>query len=138
MKTLLCDVNFVLDILFKREPFCAPAAALFEKVEERKLRGYLCALSFPTLYYILARSIKREKAAKALEKLRIVFQVAPVDERVIDQALTSDFKDFEDAVQYYAALRVNADALITRNKADFVAAKIPVMTPEEFLSSLHG
>ncbi len=71
---------------------------------------------------------------RALEKLRIVFRVAAVDEKVIDLSLASTFKDFEDAVQYYSALHVRADYLITRNKADYRADRLPIMTPEEFLA----
>jgi hypothetical protein len=37
-------------------------------------------------------------------------------------------------VQYYSALRVKADCLITRNKADYRTDRLPVMTPEEFLA----
>ncbi len=135
MKTVLCDVNFFLDIFLKREPFYAPAARLFKKIEDKKLKGYLCALSFPTLFYLLSKALRRDKAMKTLEKVRIVFHVAPVDEKVIDLSLTSEFKDFEDAVQYYSALQVKADCLVTRNKADYRGDKIPVLTPEEFLAS---
>jgi predicted nucleic acid-binding protein len=103
-------------------------------IEEGELRGYLCALSFPTLYYLLSKQLRRERAIKILEKLRIVFRVAAVDERVIDLSVTSNFRDFEDAVQYYCAVQAKADCLITRNKADYRADILPVLTPEEFLA----
>ena len=134
MKTVLCDINVILDIFLKRDPYYVPAARLFTLIEEKKLQGYLSAQSFPTMFYILSKELKREKAMRVLEKLRIVFRVAAVDEKVIDLSLASSFKDFEDAVQYYSALHVRADCLITRNKADYRADRLPVMTPEEFLS----
>lgn len=136
MKTVLCDINFILDIFLKREPFYTPAARIFKKIEEKELEGYLCALSFPTLFYLLSKEQKRDKAMKALEKVRIVFNVAAVDEKVIDLSLVSGFKDFEDAVQYYSALQVKADCLITRNKGDYLDDKLPVLTSEEFLATL--
>lgn len=134
MKTVLCDINFILDIFLKREPFYYSAARLFKKIEDKKLKGYLCALSFPTLFYLLSKELNRTNALKTLEKIRIVFSVAAVDEKVIDLSLTADFKDFEDAVQYYSAIKVKADCIITRNKDDYVNDKIPVLTPEEFLA----
>lgn len=134
MKSVLCDINVILDIFLKRDPYYVPAARLFTLIEEKKLQGYLSAQSFPTMFYILSKELKREKAMRVLEKLRIVFRVAAVDEKVIDLSLASSFKDFEDAVQYYSALHVRADCLITRNKADYRADRLPVMTPEEFLS----
>ena len=135
MKAVLCDINFFLDIFLKREPFYSSAAKLFKKIEDKELKGYLCALSFPTLFYLLSKEISREKAIKTLEKIRIVFSVAVVDQKVIDLSLTSDFKDFEDAIQYYSAVQVRADCIITRNKDDYIVDKIPVLTPEEFLAS---
>ena len=134
MKTVLCDINFILDIFLKQEPFYYPAARLFKKIEDKKLKGYLCALSFPTLFYLLSKELSKEKAIRILEKIRIVFGIAEVDEKVIDLSLTADFKDFEDAVQYYSAIKVKADCIITRNKDDYVNDKIPVLTPEEFLA----
>ena len=134
MKTVLCDINVILDIFLKRDPYYVSAARLFTLIEEKKLQGYLSAQSFPTMFYILSKELKREKAMRVLEKLRIVFRVAAVDEKVIDLSLASSFKDFEDAVQYYSALHVRADCLITRNKADYRADRLPIMTPEEFLS----
>lgn len=136
MKSVLCDINFILDIFLKREPFYTPSARLFSLIEEKKLRGFLSAQSFPILFYLLVKEIKREKALRVLEKLRIVFSIAAVDEKVIDLALASDFKDFEDAVQYYSAIHARADCVITRNKSDYRAEGIPVITPEEFLAAI--
>jgi predicted nucleic acid-binding protein len=138
LKKVLCDINFVLDIFLRRKPFYLSTAHVFKKIEEGDLKGYLCSLSFPTLFYLLAKELSREKALRALEKLRIVFKVAPVDEKVIDMSLVSDFKDFEDAVQYYSALRVKADCIITRNKADYRESAIPVLTPDEFLAIVEN
>lgn len=138
MKSVLCDINVILDVFLKRDPHYSPAARLFALIEEKKLQGYLSAQSFPTMFYLLSRELKREKAMRVLEKLRIVFRVAAVDEKVIDLSLASTFKDFEDAVQYYSALHVKADCLITRNKADYRTDRLPVMTPEEFLALIDA
>jgi predicted nucleic acid-binding protein len=135
MKTILCDINFILDIFLEREPFYSPAAQIFSMVEMKQLNGYLCANSFPILFYILVKELKRDKAMKILEKVRIVFRVAAVDEKVIDLSLASDFRDFEDAVQYYSAVSLKADCLITRNKIDYIASDLSIMTPEEFLAT---
>jgi len=138
LKTVLCDINIILDIFLKREPFYTPAARLFSIIEGKKIHGFLCALSFPILFYILAKELKRQKAIQILEKLRIVFDVAAVDEKVIDLSLVSGFKDFEDAVQYYSAVLVHADCLVTRNKTDYRADPLPILTPEEFLASAES
>ena len=136
MKTVLCDINFILDIFLEREPFYAPAARIFGMIEAKHLKGFLCANSFPTLFYILAKKLKRDKAMKVLEKVRIVFRVASVDEKVIDLSLASDFIDFEDAVQCYSAVNAKVECLITRNKTDYVTDILAIMSPEEFLAAI--
>ncbi len=68
MKTVLCDINILLDIFLKREPFYYYAAELFQKIENGKIKGYLCALSFPTLFYILSRSYQELRPLKYWRK----------------------------------------------------------------------
>jgi predicted nucleic acid-binding protein len=48
--------------------------------------------------------------------------------------LSSDFNDFEDAIQYYTALENNINTIITRNKKDFKTSKLPVLTAKEYLN----
>ena len=134
MKSVLCDISFFLDIIMKREPFYTPAAKLFTKIEQKKVEGYVSALTFPVLFHMMEQEIGRIKAAITLAKIRIAFKIAAVDEKVIDLALASDFNDFEDALQYYALVQSPAVCLISRNKSGFVNKKIPILTPEEFLS----
>ena len=52
------------------------------------------------------------------------------------KAINSDFKDFEDAMQYYSALEANCDLIITRNEKDFKNAMIPAMNAESYLQTL--
>jgi len=47
----------------------------------------------------------------------------------------TDFKDFEDGLQYFSAIENDQDIIITRNLKDFKNSKIPSMTAEQFLKS---
>lgn len=70
-----------------------------------------------------------------MRKLKTLVNILPVDERVIEQALNSDFTDFEDAIQYFTAVNNGINVLLIRNKVDFKKSKIPIATAEEFLKS---
>ena len=53
----------------------------------------------------------------------------------IQSALSSSFKEFEDAIQHFAAkTEVGISAIVTRNKTDYAASEIPVLSPDEFLA----
>ena len=61
-----------------------------------------------------------------------------VDEKIVDLALSADdFKDFEDAIKYYAAIEGKQDLIITRDPMGFKASSLPIMNCEEFLLSLN-
>ena len=57
-------------------------------------------------------------------------------DKIINKGLSSKFTDFEDALQYHCAIKMDCKILITRNEKDFKESEIPVMTPDEYLNSL--
>ena len=57
-----------------------------------------------------------------------------MDDKIIDLSLNSDFKDFEDAIQYFTALENKIGIIITRNLKDFKLSKIPVMNADDYLT----
>ena len=71
-----------------------------------------------------------------LSNLRQLVRISTISEQTIDDSLASSFNDFEDAVQYYSAIRSKAEVIITRNGKDFATSKIPVMTAGEYLAAL--
>jgi predicted nucleic acid-binding protein len=137
VRTLLIDIDVILDVLAKREPFVGPAARLWAMVERKLARGYLASHSITTLYYLIQK-VKGKKPAKAsVRDLLSVFEIAPVNRSTLLLALDAGIPDFEDAVQYAAARQVNADFIITRNIKDYAEADIPVSSPEIFLATLQ-
>ena len=96
---------------------------------------YLSPLIFSNLFYILRKMTTRPKAGETLKKLRSLIHILPIDDKIIDQALHSEFPDLEDAIQYFTALDNNIPILITRNKRDYKLSAISVNTAAEFLDS---
>jgi hypothetical protein len=67
--------------------------------------------------------------------LRDIFNLVPLDAQITNQSIDSDIKDFEDAIQFFSALRVEAKVLVTRNSKDFPEADLAIQTPMEFLAT---
>jgi predicted nucleic acid-binding protein len=127
------DTDVIFDLLAKREPFYKYAAKLFTNADKQELTICVSSLCFGNLNYILSKQKSTTEARKILARFKVLVEVVPVDDKVIELALNSDFKDFEDAVQYYCAIENGIKVLITRNLKDFKHAKIPVLTAEEFM-----
>ncbi|RHJ91444.1 type II toxin-antitoxin system VapC family toxin [Parabacteroides bouchesdurhonensis] len=132
---LFLDNNILVDFLGERDPFCVPVEKLVSLADKNKVELYASSLSFATTFYLLARYESTEAILEKFRKFLILCSVSPVDETVVKKALASGFKDFEDAMQYYSALAVNATAIITRNAKDFKASTLPVFSAEEYLKT---
>lgn len=130
------DTNVVLDVLLKREPFYADSAALWTMAERGSIRGQVSAVSFTNVYYIVRRLRNARVARKTLVLLRDVFAPVACDAQVLDQAIDSSFADFEDAVQYFSAVRGRAACIVTRNPQHFPEQPLPAVTPVEFRAGL--
>ncbi|MDP3149052.1 MAG: PIN domain-containing protein [Ignavibacteria bacterium] len=91
---------------------------------------------FANLHYLLKKQTSNLSALKSLRKLKALINILPIDERVIEQSLNSEFNDIEDAIQYFTAVNNGIALIITRNKTDYKRSKIDVLTAEEFLKSM--
>ena len=136
MTKLFLDTNIVVDLLERREPFCHDAVRLFTMAYNKKVQIIVSPMTFTTASFLL-RKHGTEGVRILLSNLRQLARVATANERTIDDSLASRFNDFEDAMQYYTAVKAKADIIITRNGKDFTQSKIPVMTASEFLASLR-
>jgi predicted nucleic acid-binding protein len=136
MTRLFLDTNIVLDLLAYRMPFYTEAAKLFSLADKKKIRLSISALCLADAHYILLRQNPDLEVRSALRKFKVLVTVLPLDDKISDLALNSDFRDFEDAIQYYTAIEHDQEIIITRNQADFKESKIPVMTAGEFIKTI--
>jgi predicted nucleic acid-binding protein len=138
MQKVFADTDISLDLLSKRIPFYNAASHLFTHADKGEIKIYVSSLTFSNLHYILRSEITLTETRRILNNYRILVNVLPVDEKIIDLSLQSLFRDFEDAIQYYTAVQHNIPILLTRNLKDYKKAAIPVMTAEDFLKSHFG
>ncbi len=134
MKNLLIDTNIIIDLLAKRKDFYQEAQELFTLADENEVNLYISSLTFANTHYVLSKELNADEARKALIKFKLLVKILPLDDRILELALSSDFKDFEDGIQYYTALENKLEIIITRNKKDFKTAKLPVLTAREYLN----
>jgi predicted nucleic acid-binding protein len=132
-ETIFVDTDVIFDLLAKREPFYKYSAKLFTHADKKELTICVSSLCFGNLNYILSKQKSAKEARKILSRFKVLVKVLPVDDKVIELALNSDFGDFEDAILYYCAIENGINVLITRNLKDFKHAGIPVLTAEEFV-----
>jgi predicted nucleic acid-binding protein len=136
MEAVFIDTDISLDLLAERMPHYTAAARLFTLADKGKIRIHVSSLSFSNLNYLLSRQYSQKEARRILHTFKILVKVLPVDDKIVDLSLHSEFRDFEDAIQYFTAIENNIATLLTRNLKDYKHAKITVMTAEDFLLTL--
>ena len=135
---LLLDVNVILDVLAKREPWFEDSAAVLSLLEADEFEGIAAAHSVTTLFYLASKHLGQRRATARLLDLLKLISVAPVDQDTILKGLALGWSDFEDALQMLCATTASADYLVTRNKRDFDSDSIPVVSPAELLAILRS
>jgi len=131
---LLFDLNVVLDVLFDRRPHVEAAAGLWAAIERGEAEGMIAAHGVTTLHYLVARAASPVFARRCVANVLTVFAVAPVDAKVLSDALALEFTDFEDAVCAAAASANQCQAIVTRDRRGFKKARLPALTPAEALA----
>ncbi len=133
---LLIDANILLDVLQNREPHVQDSSVVWKLCEIEKAKGYVSALTFANLVYIMRKELDPKKIGETLEALSLIFEFADFNASDLTHAAELEWDDFEDAVQSVTAERVHADYIITRNVRDFAKSKVAAFTPSELIARI--
>lgn len=134
MDAVLIDTDVILDFFFDREPFAEFATEILNRCEENKIKGFTTPVIICNVYYLLSKTANHQIIIEKLKQLLNIIEITEMNKDVVLDALNSDFKDFEDALQNFSASKNGKITIIlTRNIKDFKKSKLAVMTPETYL-----
>ena len=137
MDNILIDTDVILDFFFDRLPFSESATQIFSLCESKRINGFVTPVICSNSYYLLRQTAQHNKVIEKLRQLITFMDILVMDKDVVLQALSSGFKDFEDALQNFAAIKSGKiDVIVTRNVKDYIKSTIGVMTPENYLKSI--
>jgi hypothetical protein len=72
-----------------------------------------------------------------LKQLLTIIEIVSIEKNAVLDALNSDFKDFEDALQNFSAVENGEIKIIlTRNLKDFKKSELAILTPETYLKGI--
>ena len=128
------DTNVLVDVVAMRDPFFDDSYRVFSRCAKGgEHRVLVSDLSICTMVYLVRKQLNRSQLRTMLDNLQKHLSIVPVGPRAIADAIANFAEDFEDEVQYRAALAAGADIIVTHDKPGFVNAAIPVMSPPELL-----
>ncbi len=122
---LLLDTNVIIDFLNRREPFYEDVRKLMIVGRVGEVSLWISASQMTDIVYIASDGGRSTLLPQVMERLRLLrtfINVLPVTETDVDAMLSTNWKDPEDALLFQLALRLQADAIITRD-ANFPASE---------------
>ncbi|TXH22290.1 MAG: PIN domain-containing protein [Chitinophagaceae bacterium] len=136
MNKVLIDTDIILDFLFDRNPFSDDASKILSLCESKQMQGFVTAIMLSNIYYLLRKTAKHEKIMESLKMLMNILDIVTTDRKSVLNALNSEFKDFENALQDFSAESHNEiKIIITRNIKDYKSSHLSVMQPEIYLKT---
>ena len=138
---LLLDANLLLDCLImeadgQARTGKAASDQVVDLCDRRVHQGLVAWHTLPIVSYYHGRQNQASVTAAMLDDLLRVVEIPTVGHADALNWRSHGVADFEDALQVASAIAGGADLIVTRNVADFAAAALPAMTPEDFLASL--
>ena len=131
---LMIDTNIFLDVLTKREPFFDNSKSVLDLCERRKVQGFLSASSVTDIFYLVHRQLHSiDLAYQALGSVLDIAKVLTVTNDDVLNAYITRASDFEDCLLATCAKSNRCDAIVTRNKKDYLTFGITLLSPEELL-----
>lgn len=134
MDKVLIDTDVLMDFFFNRKPYAKYAAELMNLCAEKQVQGYITQVIISNVYYLLRKTAKHDIIVEKLKQLLTIISIIEIDENSVMNALNSEFKDFEDALQNFSAIENGEiNIILTRNLKDFKKSELAILTPETYL-----
>ena len=131
---ILIDTNVIVDVALERQAYLEASEQVLLLVEQDRFDGYISASTVSDLYYILRKQKGREWTIDFLQRLFTYCEIATVNDAAIRTALSANFADFEDAIQYGTAMVNQLEAIVTRNPQDFPVEMPRILTPTQLIA----
>jgi predicted nucleic acid-binding protein len=129
---LFLDANILVSVLNKEYPLFTWSSRILSLTDHKNYQVFTSPLCLAIAFYFAEKKNKRT----AGQKIRLLSQhlsITPLTENTVKRAVNnSAINDFEDGLEYYAALESKCDCIITEDISDFYFADIEILGSEAF------
>ena len=133
---LFLDANILVTVFNKEYPGFPYASRVLSLADNRKYKLVTSSICLAIAYYFAE---KKHGAAVAKAKIGILLEhIDVVDcgkKEAVQASANKRIHDFEDGLQYYAAINSKCSCIITNDINDFHFSDIEVLQPEVFLKA---
>ncbi len=131
---VFADANILVSVLNKEYPLFSSTARIISLADNKKFTIYTSPVCLAIAFYFSEKKSGTELAKQKIGLLASKLSITNIGKREVEQALANKkVNDFEDGMQYYAAVENNCTVILTQDTNDYYYAAIEVLNAEDFL-----
>lgn len=131
---IFVDTDVIIDLLIDRQPHADAASIIFDLADKKRIKLFASSICLNNVHYIVRKELGDKKTREIIGELLELVEILSVSGKDIKNAINSEFKDFEDAIQHSVALEgKDISAIVTRNTKDYKKSQIPVFNTETYV-----
>ncbi|QEK51211.1 PIN domain-containing protein [Pedobacter aquae] len=132
---IFLDANILVSVLNKEYPLFTYSSRILSLANQPKYNLYTSPVCLAIAFYFTEKKSKSALAKQKIETLCEHILIADnTSAAVKNTLLNKKAHDFEDGLEYYAAIEKKCSCIITENKEDFYFAEIEVLSSKEFFN----
>lgn len=127
------DANILVSVLNKEYPVFTYSARILSLAGSNQFTLFTSPVCLAIAFYFAEKKYKSAAAKQKIGLLCEHINIAGVDAGAVKKCLDNpSIKDFEDGVEYYAALDSKCHCIVTEDTGDFYFSKIEVLNSHDF------
>jgi predicted nucleic acid-binding protein len=131
---VFADANILVSVLNKEYPLFTNTSRIISLSDNRKFIIYTSPVCLAIAFYFSEKKSGTRLAKEKIALLASKLSITNIGKQEVAKSLANKkINDFEDGMQYYAAIENNCSVIITEDTGDYYYSGIEVLNAEDFL-----
>jgi len=131
---IFLDANILVSVLNKEYPLFTYSARIVSLADNKKFTVYTSPVCLAIAFYFSEKKSGTQSAKQKIKLLSEKILITEVGKSEVLKALENkQVNDFEDGIEYYAALNNKCEVIVTEDTSDFYFSDIKVCRAKNFL-----
>jgi predicted nucleic acid-binding protein len=135
---IFLDANIIVAVLNKEYPVFTHAARIISLAGKPGYKVFTTPLCLAIAFYFSEKKSGRKNAKEKIALLCKHLSIASINEIAVTDTINKKINDFEDGLEYYAALQAKCDVIVTEDTKDFFFSDIAVADAATFFNDYLG
>ncbi len=131
---IFLDANILVSVLNKEYPVFTYSSRILSLMDNRNFELFTSPVCLAIAFYFSEKKSGSEVAKRKMEILVNKIEIAAVDKTAVTKTIKNKaVSDFEDGLEYYSAIAVKCQCIVTEDTDDFYFSEIEVLKAQPFL-----